>query len=237
MKFYRHKKIIAFTLSLFLFPFHSWAKGGNFALSGNLGITTSSQSDVNTIIKNTNTAVSGVSTSELGNAWELGGFFQYRTSGSLALQFRPSYFYQKQSSGSSYEYSVTGFLLFPVMRYYLLEDKFIKFFTNLGIGYGRLSGDIKDGASDSVSFSGGNLGYMAGLGAEFCFFGGSHCLNLEANFRYLDVDRVVADSGKGSAFTRTVTQATSGQEVEINGKDLDVNMSGVNMFIGYIYYY
>ena len=103
---------------------------------------------------------------------------------------------------------------------------------------GYLNGEIKEGA-DSVEFSGSNLGYMLGLGAEFCFFGGSHCMNIEGNLRYLDIERLIADKASGdlSANGGLITQAQKSREVEINGRDLGLNMSGIVGSIGYIYYF
>lgn len=231
IKFFSMAVVLGFSLS-------SQAKGsGGFAFGGGLGITTSSQSDMNSVIKATNTAVTGVSTSEMGNAWEGHAFIEYRTSGMLALQFRPSFYYLAESSSGGYDYSYLGFTIFPIARFYLLEDKYIKFFTNLGVGWGSLNGEIKEAdQSASVKFSGNNLGYLAGLGAEFCFFGSSHCLAVEANLRVIGIERMTVDSTSGT-FSRGITQHGKGQELELNDRDFGSNMSGMNVSLGYAFHF
>ena len=218
------------------------AKGGagsGFSLGANIGITASSQSDMDTLISRANTR-SAISTGSMGNAWEFNGYVSYRTSTMLALQFRPSYFYSAtDGSGATgdHDYSVTGFTLFPIFRFYLLESQTVRFFTQLGIGWGFVSGEIKEGTA-SLKFSGNNMGSLAGLGAEFCF--GSHCVAVEGNFRYLGYERLIADSSSGtfdSSGTPSLSQGTSGQEVELDSTDLSVSMSGVQGFVGYVFYF
>ncbi|MCB0419739.1 MAG: outer membrane beta-barrel protein [Bdellovibrionales bacterium] len=215
--------------------------GGGWSLGANLGITASDQTDMNTLITRANSRDS-ISTGQFGNAWEFSGFISYRTSSMLALQFRPSYYYSAvdgSGSGGSYDYSVTGFTLFPIFRFYLLESNYIKFFTQVGVGWGFLFGSVKEGAA-SAEFSGNAMGTMAGLGAEFCFTG-NHCISVEGNFRLLRVQRVTSDASTNNFVTTGATpslsQSASGQEVELDGADLSATMSGVQGFIGYVFYF
>jgi hypothetical protein len=118
----------------------------------------------------------------------------------------------------------------------MLEDQTIKFYSQFGVGYGHMSGSIEESGS-SVDFSGGDLGYSAGLGAEFCFFG-DHCINVEGNVRFLSVERLIADSATGGpAIGTRIDQATKGKELEINGRDFAASMSGVLGMVGYTMYF
>lgn len=224
----------------------AWAVGGGgggWAFGGALGVVAASQDDINESISQANAGEGGISTGQLGNAWELYGFLEYRFSGMwLAFQLRPSFFYQnedgKNGSGQTYEYGVTGYTVFPVARFYMLESNYIKFFSQLGIGVGIVKGEHKE-EGNSIKYSGADMGYMLGLGAEFCLWGGPHCISVEGNFRYLSVDRVVADSASGTLYA--LSQAQKNKEVEIGdtgaGNDLSVTMSGIQGFIGYAYHF
>lgn len=214
--------------------------GGGWSLGANLGITASDQTDMNTLITRANSRDS-ISTGQFGNAWEFSGYISYRTSGMLALQFRPSYYYSTTDgtgSGGSYDYSVTGFTLFPIFRFYLLENNYIKFFTQVGVGWGFLFGEVKEGAA-SAEFSGNAMGSVAGLGAEFCFTK-NHCVSVEGNFRLLSVERVVSDASTDNFATGanpSLSQSTAGSEIELDNADLSATMSGVQGFIGYVFYF
>lgn len=216
---------------------------GGWSIGADIGIINSSQTDMNTLISRANTRASGISASQLGNAWEGGGYISYRLSGSmLALQFRPSYFYQStdgRGGGQSYEYSLNGFTAFPIFRFYMLEDKSMAFYSQVGIGFGFITGKIKEGSAE-VKFSGNDMGYLGGLGAEFCFFGGNHCFSVEGNIRILTMERVEADSVSGtfsSGPPASLSQAQRGKEVELDDADLGVSMSGIQGLVGYIYYF
>lgn len=217
----------------------SWAaKGGGWSLGGSLGISSSSQDHINYLISQANTNDGPISTGQLGSAWELYGFLQYRFSGSwLAFQFRPSFFYQNSSGtnsgGQKFEFGVQSYTIFPVARFYMLESKYIRFFSQLGIGVGMATGELSQ-PDWSAKFSGASMGYMFGLGAEFCFMGGPHCMVIEGNFRYLPVDRLTVDSSTGTA-SNGASQIGSGQELEIDGSDMGVTMSGIQGFLGYAF--
>ncbi|MCB0341459.1 MAG: hypothetical protein H6626_13750 [Pseudobdellovibrionaceae bacterium] len=240
---------------MFLIASESFAAGkGGWSMGGNLGVTNANQSDMNTLRSRANTRESGISTSDLGNAWEGNFILSYRPSkGSLAFQLRPSFFYQNSdgsnSAGRKFEYGMQGYTVFPVLRWYLLEDKTIKFFSQFGVGWAFASGTIKednatsDGAAE-LDFSGDDMGYLVGLGSEFCFSRGQHCINFEGSFRILPIPRLIADSVSGAFDSSapygspdSLSQATSGREVELDETDLSATLSGVQVFLGYLYYF
>lgn len=217
---------------------------GTFSLGVSGGITATGQGDINELQSRANSRET-ISTSSLGNAWEIAGYIQYRYSGSfLALQLRPAYFLQQEegnaSNGEDYEYGVSGYTIFPMAKFHMLEDESIKFFTTVGVGFGYVSGEIVEGPA-SVEFSGNDIGYQVGLGAEFCFLGGFHCITVEGNYRFLVIDRVTADDFSGTEFdSGSITQPNTGQtagEVEFDNKDLRIDLSGVQGLIGYVYHF
>ncbi len=209
---------------------------GTFSLGLSAGITANDQGDLNELQRRAN-ARDTISASSLGNAWEFVGIFQYRYNGSfLALQLRPTYFFQSEdgtsAAGGKYEYGVSGYTIFPVAKFHMLESDAIKFYSQLGIGYGVADGSIQEDTA-KVEFSGGDLGYLAGLGAEFCFLK-SHCVMIEGNYRFLEIDRVTSDSSSGTFASGSISQATG--EVEWDNKDLRISLSGIQGFVGYIFH-
>lgn len=209
---------------------------GTFSLGIAGGITATSQGDINELQSRAN-ARATISAGSLGNAYEAAGIFQYRYNGSfVALQFRPTYFYQNEdgsaAAGGSYEYGVSGYTIFPVVKFHMLESDVMKFYSQLGIGYGVASGVVKEDTA-KVEFSGGDLGYMAGLGAEFCFTQ-AHCFMVEGNYRFLVIDRVTSDSNSGTFASGSISQAQG--EVEYDNRDLKVDLSGIQGFVGYIFH-
>ncbi len=208
---------------------------GGWSLGAFLGLVNSSQDQMNEVIKRANTGANGpVSTNQMNSAYELAPFLQYRYSGTMfAVQFRPSYFYQKEDghgSNGSYGMSVTGFTLFPMLRLYPLESDIMKFYMQIGLGYGRVNGEINEGAGNSVKFASGAFGTVVGMGAEFCF-NPSHCLNLEGDYRYLQFERNLVSTSTGTL--PDLTNTTKGQEVEMDGSDLSVRMGGLMFMAGY----
>ena len=113
------------------------AARGGASVGGFHGTAGASQSDINTIITST-----GSSAGRLTSGLEFSGFWQYRFSSMFAMHMRASYFTQSESGGGN-EYEMTGFTLFPMLRVYLLESKFVKFFTQVGVGWGFSDGHIK----------------------------------------------------------------------------------------------
>lgn len=224
------------------------AAGGDegWSFGGALGIVATDQSDINNCISKANAGEGGISVGQLGNAWEGFGFMQYRFSGTwLAVQLRPSYFFQsedgKNAAGQKYEYSVSGYTVFPMARFYMLESPYIKFFSQVGIGFGVVSAEHKE-ESNSIKYAGADMGYLFGLGAEFCIAGGPHCISVEGNFRYLSIDRVVASDASGSLYG--ISQGSKDREVEVgiqgdstSGNDLHVSVSGIQGFVGYAFHF
>jgi len=206
-----------------------WAARGGISVGGYLGTAGASQTDINTVITTT-----GSSAGRLTSGLEFSGFWQYRFSSMFAMHLRTSYFTQSESGGAN-EYSMTGFTFFPMLRIYLLESKFVKFFTQVGVGWGFSNGEIKEGTGD-VKFSGSNMGNSLGLGSEFCFGRGNHCVVVEGNVRFLPFDRNTVDSSSGT-FSSGIDQFGAGQELELNGKDLGTTFSGIVGNIGYAYYF
>ncbi|MCB0369078.1 MAG: hypothetical protein KDD45_06400 [Bdellovibrionales bacterium] len=201
-----------------------------------LSTISSNQKDINSIIDNVNSTQGGVSTKNLTSAYDFFVQYTFRFSGTMfALVFRPSYFTESASGSGvtvgNYEHSLTGFTFFPLMRLYPLENDYIRFFMQFGVGYGYLSGKLTEGSS-SMTYSGSNFGGQVGLGADFCF-SPNHCLTLEGNLRYLPIERNVADSVTGT-FTN-LTQAESNREVEYDRNDMTTTMSGIQGVLGYTY--
>lgn len=205
--------------------------GGGHSMEFGLALLAASQNDIDTMITNAR-ASNAASTSDMGSAYELFAQYQYRFSGTMfSILFRPSYVMQSATgsgTGGNYDYKLSGFTVFPMFRMYPLENDFIRFFMQTGLGYGRMSADITEGAS-SVSFSGGNFGAIGGLGVDFCFTD-SHCVTIEGNLRYLPIERNKVSSVTG---TPGMSQYGNGQEAEINGSDLMTSLSGIQGIIAY----
>jgi hypothetical protein len=224
-------KILILLISLFSIT--SFARGGGgHSLGLGFGIVTASQDDLESHSTTVNQIGGGRSAAKPGSGTEIGLMYEYRFSGSMfAMQFRPSYFMQSGSGGTD-KSSLTGFSIFPLMRFYPLENNFIRFFMQVGLGYGSLSGKITQ-PGGTIDFSGGAFGALGGLGAMFCFTD-SHCMFLEGNFRYLPIERNLAKSSyDNTPGTTGFSQAIGGQELEYQGNDLKTTMSGIVGSIGY----
>lgn len=238
-----HKKIfVALLCSLAMSSAHaarvasglsSRSLGGSNSLGLGFSVVTAGQNDLNNVIDANNYANSA-STKNLGSAYEFYANWIYRyDASSVAFVLRPSYFTQSETgsgSGGSYDYKLTGFTVFPIIRVYPLESPFIHFFMQAGVGYGSLTGDITAGAN-SLKFNGNAFGAMGGIGVDFCFTE-SHCLSIEGNLRYLPIERNIAQGTCASAISG-ISQCTDGKEVEVSGTDLRTTMSGVQGLIGY----
>lgn len=202
-----------------------------------LGISTVSagQDDLNGAIDDAIAA--GATTKNLGSAWEFYANFSYRFSGTMfAFVFRPSYFTQSvegSGTGGAYDYKLSGFTVMPIFRIYPLENSFIKFFMQTGLGYGSLSGAITAGAKN-LDFKGSAFGAMGGVGVDFCFTP-SHCMTIEGNLRYMPIERNLSTGGNCAATGEIpgISQCGSGNEVERNSSDLKTTMSGVQGLVGY----
>lgn len=225
---------------------HTFARGGGGGgMSGNnsigLGVGTvdTSQEHMNTLIQRANTREGGITTGTLNRAYEGAAFYQYRFDGSIiALQLRPSFFYEAEDgTGASgkFEYSVIGFTVFPLLRIYPLENEFMKFYMQFGLGYGRANSVIREGPAEA-KFSGGAFGTTMGLGAEFCFAPG-HCLFTEGNYRYVVIERNMASSVTGTFASDSLSQAVQKEEVEWDRVDLQTRMAGLQFLFGYTFYF
>jgi len=214
------------------------SSGGN-DLGINLALVNTSQANMNTLISRANTRVGGISTPQMNNAYEASLQYGYRFSGTIyEILFRPSYFYQKvngSGTGGDFNYGLTGYTLFPILRLYPLENDFMHFFVQVGLGYGVLNGSIQEGAA-SVTFSGQSFGSLVGLGSEFCFTS-AHCMVIETNFRYLLMARNLADGASGSFQGNSLSQATVDHEVELDGIDFQTTMSGLIVSLGYAFHF
>lgn len=215
----------------------SFFGGGDSSISLGFGLMTADQADINRAIEASGSSFAPVSTKNMGSGYELHAQYAFRFSSSMfGMVFRPSY-YANSTTGSgsngSYDYKLTGFTFFPMVRMVPLENTFISFFMQVGLGYGRLNGEVTEGPN-SVSFSGGNFGAMAGMGADFCFTP-THCMTLEGNFRYLPIERNIASSGSGTSFPG-FSQTNKDKEVEnADGNDFQTTLSGLLGSISYTF--
>lgn len=233
------QKILFLFLSLFVSQ-SLWAIGGSggHSIGGGLVLGGPTQSDLDSLIDYADSHVSGgISTKNFSSATELFAFYQYRFSGSMfAVQFRPSYFSQSvtgKGTGGDYDYSLSGFTVFPIVKMYPLENSFIKFFLQTGLGYGTLDGKVEEGAG-KLEFSGGNFGALFGLGADFCFTN-NHCIAIEGNYRYLPIERNIITKSNGGAFAGSVTGSTKKEEFEMNNRDVKTSLSGFSGYLLYTY--
>jgi hypothetical protein len=173
------------------------------------------------------------STSDMGSAYELFAQFQYQFSGTMfSMLLRPSYITASATgsgTGGAYDYKLSGYTFFPMLRLVPLENDFIKFFFQMGLGYGHLGAEISQGAG-SISFGGSAFGAMGGIGVDFCFTS-TQCLTVEGNLRYLPIERNLATAASGAQ--GNLTQGSNGQEVEISGSDLKTTLSGVQGVLAY----
>lgn len=230
----------AFAVAILFFSLNVSAQSGgkeswSFGLFG--GSVTSSQDDMNTMITRANTRVGGISTSQLGNAYEAGAYLQRRfTSSIFALQFRPSYFFQTASgtgTGGTFAYSLNGFTVMPLLRAYILENKYVRLYIQGGVGWGYLNGKIEE-AGTTANFSGSNTGYQGGIGVLFCLTSsGRHCFFTEGNARYMSIERNTVSDTSGSFAAGSLSQAVKGSELEIDGHDFGTSLSGVQAILGY----
>lgn len=220
-----------------LFTTEAFAKGsGGHSLGFGLSLVTASQKDLNNVMDETAENYPGdFGTKNLGSGYEFFAQYQYRFGGSMfAMIFRPSYFTTSSKGscgGGSCDYSLSGFALFPILRIVPLENNFLKFFMQAGVGLGSLSGSVSE-VSAKASFSGTAYGGLAGIGADFCFTA-NHCMTIEGNVRYLPVERNIADSVSGTFSSNGFSQIATNNEVEYNGSDLSTTMSGIQGVLAY----
>lgn len=214
------KNILLFMICLI--PVFSFARGGGggHSFDFGVGIATASQDDINTWA----TANSG---QQMSSGTEATFTYSYRFSSSMfALAFRPSYFSQQNSGTASA--TLTGYTFMPILRVYALENNFIRFFLQLGMGGGGISGRISV-PTGNANFNGGAFGAQAGLGADFCFTD-THCMSVEGNFRYMPIPRSLISSSTGTLGSGGMTSTL---ELEKGGVDAQNSLTGVIGLIAY----
>lgn len=212
------------------------AIGGDNSLGLGFSVVSAGQNDLNSAIDAAHASPYNADTKNLGSAYEFYANWIYRfASSQYAFVLRPSYFTQSETgsgTGGSFDYKLSGFTVFPIVRMYPLENSFIHFYMQAGVGYGMLNGEIT-AASSNLKFKGSAFGAMGGIGVDFCFTD-AHCLTVEGNVRYLPIERNVSDGGNCTGGSIPgVSQCGGSSEVELNDTDLRTTMSGVQGLIGY----
>lgn len=211
--------------------------GGSMHIGAGFGLITAGQDDLNTLQGRDN-AANTITTPQLGSAYELTGSFGYRFSGTMyEIMFRPSYFWHAvdgtKSGGGAYEYGVKGLMLYPIFRLYPLENAFMKFFFQFGVGYGKMYGKVVENTF-TVEFEGSSFGYLAGLGVEMCVTD-SHCFVLEGNLRGSPAERSLVTSVSGTAPASWGNSVGAvGSEIEMDSRDLKITGSGILANLGYV---
>ncbi len=199
--------------------------GGAHSVGLDLMIMSPSQDDLDQYI----TAVGSID--KFGSAYEYGLNYEYRFSGTMfSMSLKPTIFSQS-TKGANGSVKLTGYTFFPMLRLYPLENNFIRFFLQVGLGYGSLGGTISETSGYSSTFSGSAFGALGGLGAAFCFTE-SHCMIVQGNLRYLPIQRNLVSTSSGTLSTG-LSQGASNQELEIGGNDLKTTMSGIQGSVGY----
>lgn len=232
-------RLISLLILFFTVAHGNAATTGGHAIGMELGVVSSEQTQMNELIKRANTREGGISTGELNSAYELGVHYMYRFSGSIyALQVRPSFFYQSEDgtgASGTFKYALQGYTVFPMLRLYPMENSFMKFFMQFGLGFGHLSGEIQEGTSE-VEFEGNAFGTLLGMGAEFCMTV-NHCLSLEGDYRYLSFERNLVTKSTGTFATDSLTSYGKGNELELDNADLSTKMGGLMFMAGYTYWF
>lgn len=230
---YLVKKSCSVFIILSLLSSFGFAAGkGGHAVGGGLLLSSPPQDNLDSVIDGIN-ATNNVAVGKFGSAYELFIHYSYRFSGSIfGLHIRPSYF-TASADGAGREFKLNGFTFYPMLRLYPLENSFIKFFMQAGVGYGHLLGEASDSAG-SVEFSGGSFGTVAGLGAEFCFTA-SHCMVLEGNLRYNPITRNIVSDRSGDPSGLGFSQYDKTQELEYANADVQTTMSGLQGGLSYTY--
>jgi len=211
-------------------------KGGTLSIGVGLAMGSFEQDGLNEAIRNAK-AISAATTGEMNSAIEYMGFASYRFANNVvALQLRPTFFNQSSKgngTGGAFDYSLTGFTVFPLIRFIPLSNDVIDFFIQGGLGYGKLDGSITNGAR-KVTFGGSSFGTQVGVGADFCFLP-EHCFGVEGNYRYLPVERNKVLSASGS-LPDGIGQASPNHELEnTSGDDVGTKLSGISGVITYTY--
>lgn len=213
--------------------------GGAFSMGLGISLLTAEQNGLNNMLASAKLQAPGgnVSTSDLNTGYEVSGQFTFHfANGLVALQMRPAYFTQSTTgtgTDGNYDYKLTGFSFFPLVRLIPLSNDIIDFYIQAGLGYGQLNGEITNGPRTS-SFKGSGFGTQIGLGADFCFFP-EHCFGIEGNYRYLPLQRNIVSGGSAAA-PYGASQSVSGRELEdASGNDVATTMSGISGNLNYTF--
>lgn len=202
---------------------------GDSSIGFGLALVPAGQSGLDGMIDELNDA-NNTSTKNFGSGYEFFANWIYRYERSdYALVFRPSYFMQ-DATGDGNSFKLSGFTVYPMFRYYALENDFIGFFFQGGLGYGSLKGDVSIDTG-SFAFEGSAFGAIGGIGVDFCFIPG-HCLTIEGNLRYHPIERNIVKSGNCAFGT---IQCSAGNEFEINSRDVGTTFSGIQGIAGYTF--
>ena len=209
--------------------------GGSLSVGLGISLTTAEQTGINSLI-NAAKANTNSTASTLVSASEYIGYVTFHFSNNfVAIQLRPTLFSQSSSgSGSdgSHSYELSGYTVFPLVRIIPLSNDLIDFYIQGGLGYGKLDGKIRNGAT-RADFSGSAFGTQIGLGAQFCFVP-DHCFNLEGNYRYLPISRNIVTSAAG--LPTGTTQASVDRELEdASSNDVATTLSGISGILSYTY--
>lgn len=205
-----------------------YSSSGTHQFGGGVAMISPAQDDLNSWIG----GLGVVGTKEMGAGYELFFNYEYRFDRTMyALHFRPSYVMQS-AAGGGVEAKMTAVTFFPMLRLYPLENDFIRFFFQLGLGYGSMNLSLKNNTGGNGSYAGGNFGALGGLGAYFCITDSS-CIVAEGSFRYLPMQRL---TGSGNGLTGGASRITQENgELEINNTDVQSTLSGIVGSIAYQY--
>jgi hypothetical protein len=214
------KTIFAVLISFFCATsVHAYGGGSGHSIEIGVGLATATQDDINSWI----TTVGG---QQLSSGYEFSFTYLYRFSGSIyGIAFRPGYLSLSNSGTGSA--TMTGMTFMPIIRFYPLENNFIKFFMQIGMGFGTLSGKLSNGGQSS-DFTGSAFGGQVGLGADFCFTD-SNCMTIEGGFRYLPIARSTTTNCTGALGGGM----TCGNELERNSLDAQNSLSGIQGMLAY----
>ncbi len=213
--------------------------GGSMSMGFGVSLITAEQNGLNNMIRAAKAQPGlNVSTSDLGAGYEFSGQFTFKFSnGLVGLQLRPAYFTQAATgSGTdgSYDYKLTGYSLFPLVRLIPLSNDIIDFYLQSGIGYATLKGDITNGPRNAA-FTSSGFGVQIGLGADFCLWP-EHCFGIEGNYRYLPMNRNIVSSGTAATPPYGSTQSAPGRELEDSDfNDVATSMSGISGALNYTF--
>ncbi len=240
--------LLTFLFSIFIFATPNQAdaakkKGGKGAFAGGslsigfgIGILTAEQEGLNAMIRESKAATNS-STGNFSSGYEFSGQLTFRFSSNLvALQLRPSYIMQSTTGSAtdgSYDYKLTGFTIFPLVRLIPLSNDIIDFYLQAGIGYGKLDGEITNGPRNA-KFSGSSFGMQMGVGADFCLIP-DHCFGVEGNYRYLPIVRNIVRAAS-TLPVYGASQSSPDRELEnSNGSDVATSLTGISGALNYTF--